>query len=95
MGTDALRLLDFRAYHAQRAAQTFLRHDEESLRQLATMREDQGVYLNTARRRIADLERILLSDLEDGGQERDLGWDSESLREDVLRNFGAQSAARS
>ncbi len=85
MGTDALRMLGFRSYQAQRSAQTFLRHDEESLRQLATVRDDRAVYLTTARQRIAELERILLSDLQIQSGERDAGWDSDSLREDFGR----------
>jgi hypothetical protein len=38
-----------------------------------------------ARGRIEDLERLLLADLEDAAEWRDLGWDAETLREDVLR----------
>ena len=83
MGTDALRLLGFRAYHAERAAQTFLRHDEESVRELTRSRKgEQSAYLSEARRRIEDLERILLADQEDAGLDRDSGWDPESLREE-------------
>jgi voltage-gated potassium channel Kch len=83
MGTDALRLLGFRAYQAQRAAQTFLRHDEETLHALTEQRTDRTVYINAARRRIEDLERILRADLADQGAERDAGWDTASLREEV------------
>ncbi len=83
MGTDVLRLLGFRAYQAHRSAQKFLRHDEESLRQLtAERKKDRKIYLNAARQRIEDLEQLLLSDLEDEGLARDFGWDAESLRED-------------
>jgi monovalent cation:H+ antiporter-2, CPA2 family len=85
MGTDALRLLGFRAYQAQRAAQKFLRHDEESLRELTQRRQDGAVYINAARQRIEDLERILLADLADPDLERDAGWDPETLREEVQR----------
>ena len=42
LGADALRLLGFRAYHAQRAANTFLRHDEASLHELTGQRSDSG-----------------------------------------------------
>ena len=35
LGVEALRLLGFRAHHAHRAAQTFRRHDERALRELA------------------------------------------------------------
>lgn len=85
MGTDALRLLGFRAYQAQRAAQKFLRHDEESLRELTARRQDGAVYINAARQRIERLEQILQADLEDSGLERDAGWDAESLRDEVQR----------
>ena len=83
MGADALRLLGFRAYHAERATQTFLRHDEESLRELTESRRgERSTYLSDARRRIEDLERLLLADLADVDLERDAGWDPESLREE-------------
>jgi voltage-gated potassium channel Kch len=86
LGVDALRLLGFRAYQAGRAARTFLRYDEESMRELAKMRGDRTTYFSVARGRIADLERMLLADLEDAGVARDLGWDAESLREDARRS---------
>jgi len=85
LGTDALRLLGFRGYPAGRAARTFLRHDEASMRELAKVRGDRASYFSAARRRIEELERVLLADLEDAGESRDLGWDVESLREDVLK----------
>ena len=83
MGTDALRLLGFRGHQSHRAAQKFLRHDEESLHKLTgQMREDRTLYINAARQRIEDLEQILQADLDDQGVERDLGWDAESLRKE-------------
>jgi hypothetical protein len=82
MGVDTLRLLGFRSFQAQRAARTFLRHDEEALRELVTMRHDRKQYLNTARQHIRNLEEILLAELSTGGEERDAGWDTESLREE-------------
>jgi monovalent cation:proton antiporter-2 (CPA2) family protein len=85
LGVDALRLLGFRAYQAGRAARRFLRHEEESMRELATVRGDRARYFRVARRRIEELERALLADLEDGAEAGDLGWDAESLREDVLK----------
>ncbi len=85
-GSDALRLLGFRAYQSHRAAQKFLRHDEESLRELTVRRrEDRSAYLGAARQRIEELEQLLLADLRDGGVERDAGWDPESLREEARR----------
>jgi CPA2 family monovalent cation:H+ antiporter-2 len=81
-GVEALRLLGFRGYQAHRAAQTFRRHDEAALRELAAMRHDRTLYINTARQRIRDLEELLLSDLQDAGDTRDAGWDTESLRQE-------------
>jgi monovalent cation:proton antiporter-2 (CPA2) family protein len=56
LGTDMMRELGFRAYHSERAAQKFLRHDQESLRYMATMKdEEHSVYITAARQRIEDL----------------------------------------
>jgi hypothetical protein len=95
MGADALHLTGMRAHAARRAAQRFLRHDEESLRTLTAERADRSRYLGAARRRIEELERLLLADRDrrdDDG--RDSGWDAESLREEVRRGGMAPPAAR-
>jgi len=82
LGVEALRLLGFRAHHAHRAAQTFRRHDEKAVRELATMRHDHSLYLSTARERIEGLEALLRGDLADSGEMRDAGWDPETLRQE-------------
>jgi voltage-gated potassium channel Kch len=82
LGADALRLLGFRAYRAHRAAQRFLRHDEESVRELTDRRADRSVYVNAARQRIEDLERLFEADRAEPALDRDSGWDAESLREE-------------
>ncbi len=84
LGVQALRLLGRRGYQAHRAARTFRRHDETAVRELAAMRHDQKLYIDTARRRIQDLEQLLLSDLTDQSDNRDAGWDTTSLQ----REFG-------
>ena len=89
MGVDALRLLGFRGYQAHRAARTFRRYDEASVRELAAMRHDRKTYINVARERIRSLEAILRSDLEDRPETVDAGWDVDSLR----RDFGRRGAA--
>ncbi len=81
-GRDALTLLGSRAYAAQRATQTFRRHDEESVRKLYEMRDDRPGFLSAARERIQELERMLRMDLEESHDTRDAGWDPESLREE-------------
>jgi CPA2 family monovalent cation:H+ antiporter-2 len=81
-GTDVLRQLGFRGHWAHRAAQKFRRHDELALRELAGAQRDRATYVNLARQRIEDLERVLQADLGDPGLARDLGWDAETLREE-------------
>jgi monovalent cation:H+ antiporter-2, CPA2 family len=84
-GTQALHLLGIRSHTAERAAQKFLRYENESLHRLTEARGDSSRYIDTARQRIEDLERILLADRAERDLEQDSGWDSDSLREDVLR----------
>ena len=89
MGVDALRLLGYRSYQAHRAARTFRRHDEDSVRELAAMRHDRKTYINVARERIRSLEEILRSDLEEHPETADAGWDVDSLRRDSGLGGGA------
>jgi CPA2 family monovalent cation:H+ antiporter-2 len=84
MGVDALRHLGRPAHPAQRAARTFFRHDEDSVRALGKMRHDRSAYLSAARESISALEELMLSELTGEGEERDAGWDTESL----IREYG-------
>jgi len=84
-GIDALRLLGRRGHQAHRAARTFRRHDEDSVRELGAMRHDRKAYFSAARERIHSLEELLLSEVEGPMEERDAGWDTDSLREDFGR----------
>ncbi len=79
LGTDALRVLGFRAYQVHRAAQRFCRRDDEAMHELAAAWGDESAYFPAARDRIANVERIMLAEMEAGGIP-DAGWDSESLR---------------
>jgi len=83
LGAEALRLLGFRAYRAHRAAQRFLRHDEESLRELTARRKDGHVYVSAVRQRIEDLERMFEADRAEPALDRDAGWDADSIREEA------------
>ncbi|WP_336517877.1 monovalent cation:proton antiporter-2 (CPA2) family protein [Pollutibacter soli] len=83
LGQDALKMLGFRAYRTKRAASIFLKHDEKSLKTLAATRDDLGQYITTARERMEEQEKIIQTDLEDMGLNRDEAWDSESLREEA------------
>ncbi len=83
VGRDVLHALGHRAYHAQRSAQAFRAHDEETLHALTAVRGtgDQP-YVTLARRRIADLEARFRADRDAARLDRDGGWDAEPLRED-------------
>lgn len=86
MGIDAMRILGVRAHRAHRAAKTFLKHDENALRELSAMRGDKKEYLSAARQYIAELEELIQSDDADPELERDAGWDVDSLREEVNKS---------
>ncbi len=81
-GIDALRLLGRRGHQAHRAARTFRKHDEASVRELGTMRDDRKAYFSAARERIQALEELLLSEVEGPTEDRDAGWDTDSLWEE-------------
>jgi CPA2 family monovalent cation:H+ antiporter-2 len=88
LGVDALKLLGHRAYRATRAARTFMKHDEKALKHLAAVRGDRKKYLSTAREKIAELEDLMLADLQDEALYYDEGWDAESLRQEANPSEG-------
>ena len=69
-----------------RSARRFRCHEEDGLRDLYSIRHDQKLYMNTAKQRVHDLERLLIAELKGEGPERDAGWDTDSLR----RDFGSK-----
>ncbi len=87
MGVDALRLLGRPAHQVHRASRTFFKHDEKSVRELGRMRHDRAAYFSAARERISALEELMLSELEWKEEERDAGWDTDSLREDFGKGY--------
>ncbi|MEM9554729.1 MAG: monovalent cation:proton antiporter-2 (CPA2) family protein [Acidobacteriota bacterium] len=88
VGVDALRLLGRRAYQSTRAAHAFRCHDEDALLELARMRGDRRRYISVARERIRLLESSLRAETALDAEERDAGWDVESLQ----REFGGDQA---
>ena len=82
MAADALCLLGHRRYQAYRSIKTFRKHDEKFLRELAEMRHDRKELIRGARQRIEDLEKLLLTEIENVGKDKDLGWDATTLIEE-------------
>ncbi len=79
MGVDAMKLLGHRAYTAQRAARTFFRYDEQKLKDLSKLRDNEKEYINQAREYIEELEEIIKADTKQLHLVKDLGWDEDSL----------------
>ncbi|MEJ8843914.1 monovalent cation:proton antiporter-2 (CPA2) family protein [Lacibacter sp. H375] len=79
MGVDAMKLLGHRSYTAQRAARTFFRYDEQKLKDLSKLRDNEKEYINQAREYIEELEEIIKADSKQLHLVKDLGWDEDSL----------------
>ncbi len=85
MGVDVLRNLGFRAYQAHRAAKIFRQYDDESIHILKGIRHDRKTYISSAKKRIEDLEELMLSELKGIEEHEDAGWDTEAMREEFGR----------
>ncbi len=83
IGAEALRRLGLRSYQVHRAAMRFRRHDDEAIRDLAGTYGDES-HTSNVRERIERLERLMLEEL-DRPEERDAGWDTDSLRREAKR----------
>lgn len=83
MGVEALKLLGVRSYKAHRAGQIFKHHDDEALREVASMEGDDTVVIARSRQLARDLEQLLQTDRQDLSQIEDRAWDISSLRKDA------------
>lgn len=80
LGTDVLKLLGRRAYQSQRAARMFRRFDEKSLKGLAAFRDDKQ-YVNAAKERIEELQKLIQADAYTNMMIRDTGWERDNAEE--------------
>jgi len=90
MGTDALVMMGHRAYRVQRAAHTFLKHNERFMKEMAKHRKDKSEWILHLRQRIEDLEQIMTEEMERTGKDKDLGWDTAGL----IEEFGRKKAEK-
>ena len=88
MAADALCKLGHRRYQTHTAIKMFRKHDERYLRELAALRHDQKELIRGARQRIEDLEKLLLTEIENVGKDKDLGWDATTL----IEEYGQKNA---
>jgi CPA2 family monovalent cation:H+ antiporter-2 len=86
MGIDTMKMLGFRAYTATRAASTFRKYDEKSLKKLSSIR-DPNQYIDTTREFNKELEKIIQAENRMPDLLLDTGWDEVSLIEDSKNDF--------
>lgn len=82
LGTDALRALGQPANQAHRAALIFKRHDEASVRDMATLTEVNDEYISRARQHMENLEHALQSDRATLPKHRDDAWETGLVQTD-------------
>jgi CPA2 family monovalent cation:H+ antiporter-2 len=85
MAVDILSRLGYRRYTATRQGQKFIRHDEEAMSMMATLRHDQKQYILKARENFRMQEELLALDNQTELKENDHAWDSEEIREGINR----------
>ncbi|MFB6455811.1 monovalent cation:proton antiporter-2 (CPA2) family protein [Chitinophaga sp. Hz27] len=83
LGVDALELLGIRAYHSHRAARTFLKQDERSLKSLSAARDDKKEFVSAMKERIDEMEKLITSDKIKTWLDEGEGWDSTSIRDEA------------
>lgn len=88
MAAGALAKLGHRKHTVQRAVRTFRKHDEMYLHELAQMYHDENKLLYQTRQRIEDLEKLMVTEMEDVGKDKDLGWDATTL----IAEFGVKKS---
>ncbi len=82
MAADALAMMGFRRYPVMRALQTFRKHDEHFLRELAELHHEEHKFIQGIKEKNEDLESMMLDDMNSLGKDKDLGWDTTSLKEE-------------
>lgn len=82
MAAEALCKLGHRSFQVFRAVKTFRKHDEKYLHELVSMRHDKKELIRGAKQRIEDLEKLLITEIDSVGKDKDLGWDITNLIEE-------------
>ncbi|MCP5083688.1 MAG: potassium transporter [Alphaproteobacteria bacterium] len=74
MGKDALHALGFRAYKAHRLAQKFRTHDEQSLREMAKLIDDEEALITETHKAQELAERLMREDRQSAPDMDDTDW---------------------
>ncbi len=84
VGADVLKMMGHRAHSTHRMARAFLKHDEATIKKLASIKDPEE-YVANARESIEEIERLLETDRHDKELRQDSGWDEESLIADAKK----------
>lgn len=83
MGVDVLKILGKRAYSVHRAAQQFIKFDNDSMKELYQLKHDENLYISATRKQIEMQEDLLKNDLKQKPNLDDHAWDSDELKKDA------------
>ncbi|MCW8795870.1 MAG: monovalent cation:proton antiporter-2 (CPA2) family protein, partial [Chlorobium sp.] len=73
IGSDVLSRLGHRKYRIRRAMNTFRRHEERHVYELAEMRHDKKELIRATKQRIEDLEQLMMDEREELHKDKNLG----------------------
>ncbi len=82
MGADVLSHLGYRKNQVQRSLRKFRKHDEEYATDLAKTRHEQKNFIKRGRQVIEELELLMLDDIDKVAKDKDMGWDTETIKEE-------------
>ncbi|MFD2203098.1 monovalent cation:proton antiporter-2 (CPA2) family protein [Shivajiella indica] len=80
LGKDVLIKMGFRSHTVQRLAQSFIKYDEEALKELVKIKHDKKEYISAVRKQIEMQEQLLSSELNRKFTLNDQAWDSEIMK---------------
>ncbi|EPR71568.1 monovalent cation:proton antiporter-2 (CPA2) family protein [Cyclobacterium qasimii] len=86
MGKDVLIKMGFRAHTVHRLAQDFIKYDEDSLVELAKVKNDKKAFISTVRKSIEMQENLLSFELNKRFSLNDHAWDSDTIKEGEEKN---------
>ena len=84
MAADTLGHLGYRKNQVHRALNKFRKQDEAYLKDLLSSRHERKTFIKQSRKVIQDLELMMLEDLENEAKNKDLGWDTETIKEEYV-----------
>ena len=81
MGKDVLVKMGYRAHTVHRLAQDFIKYDEDSMVELAKVKNDKKAFISTVKKSIEIQENLLSFELNKRFSLNDHAWDSETIKE--------------